>query len=431
VPVSPSEIARTLLIDLAIIVIVARLAGSLAARLGQPRVIGEILAGVLLGPTVLGRLNPDWPTTLFPPEVPLRTIADLGLVFFMLLVGLDLDTTLLRREGRRAVPISLSGILLPLAGGLLLGAFLHPVNAGGTFRPGTTPPDALAFALFLGAALCVTAFPVLARLLVDTGLHRTALGVTSLCAAAVDDVCAWLLLATVVGLTTSGDTTAALRALLLTLLFAVFLLTLGRWLLTRLVTRLARPDDRNLDLIAILLGGGLLSAAVTEWIGVHAVFGAFLFGVCLPRHPAVTASVKATIEPVTLLVLLPVFFLVAGLRTDLLVLNEAALLGWLLLILGVAIGGKFLGCAGAARLAGATTQDALIIGTLMNTRGLVELVVLDIGLSLGVLSDRTYAMLLVMALVTTGMAAPIVAWLRRQPAPAAVGGMAELRQQGP
>ena len=428
-----SEVFLFLLIDLVIIIAAARLFGWLARRLGQPSVIGEIVAGILLGPTILGRLVPNaprWllphelflvngrevnlslPQALFPAQVPLKSFADVGLIFFMFLVGLELDTKLMRREGRRAAQISLSGIIAPLLLGMLAGLFLIGVNNAGSFagaQPGAQfPPQTFTFALFLGAAMCITAFPVLARILVETGLYKLPVGTAALCAAAVDDAVAWILLAAVVGLTRTGSAAEALPVFLLTLVYLAFMATVVRHLLEQLARRYDRTGRLSVDLVAIVLAGVLASAFLTERIGIHAIFGAFVFGAIMPKRSGLVHELTGKIEDFTVVVLLPIFFTVTGLRTNLFTLNSASLLGWTLLIVGVATVGKFAGCGIAARLSGSSTRDSVILGALMNTRGLTELVILAIGRDLGVLSDRTFAMMVIMALVTTAIAPPIV-----------------------
>jgi len=371
-------------------------------------VIGEIMAGILLGPTVLGRIAPGAPERLFPAAVPLRSIADLGLIFFMFLVGLELDTRMIAREGRRALWISLSGLLGPLVFGILIGIPLIAVNNAGVFVTKDRPASPIAFPLFLGAAMCITAFPVLARILVERGLYKTALGTAALCAAAVDDVFAWILLAAVVGLTRTGSAQEAVVTFVLTLAFLAFMVFVGRRLLNVLAGRYEALGQLSADQVAVVLAAVLLSAFTTEWIGIHAIFGGFVFGTVMPKHSRLTEELADKVEDFTVVVLLPVFFCVAGLRTNLLSLNSAQLLGWLALILVVAIGGKLIGCGVAARLNGFSTHDAIVMGTLMNTRGLTELVILSVGQGLGVLSDRTFAMMVIMALVTTFMATPII-----------------------
>jgi Kef-type K+ transport system membrane component KefB len=404
----PEEIIFYLLIDLVIIILAARSFGWLARFWGQPAVIGEIVAGILLGPTVLGRLFPGLPEKLFPKEVPLKPIADLGLVFFMFLVGLELDTRLISREGRRALRISMSGLFAPLLLGILIGLPLTEVNDGGKFITEDRPSSPIAFPLFLGAAMCITAFPVLARILVERGLYKTGLGTAALCAAAVDDVFAWILLAAVVGITRTGSVGEAGVTFALTLLFVGLMVTVGRRLLVLLSRRYEATGQLTADQVAIVLSGVLLSAFVTEWIGIHAIFGGFVFGAVMPKHSRMTHELTDKVEDFTVVVLLPVFFAVAGLRTNLFSLNSLELLGWLALILVVAIGGKLIGCGLAARLNGFSWHDSIVMGTLMNTRGLTELVILTVGLGLGVLSDRIFAMMVIMALVTTFMAAPII-----------------------
>lgn len=428
-----SEVFLFLLIDLVIIIVAARIFGWLARRLGQPSVIGEIVAGILLGPTILGRLVPNaprWlfphelfivngqdlnlslPQALFPAQVPLKSFADIGLIFFMFLVGLELDTKLMRREGRRAAQISLSGIIAPLVLGMLAGLLLIGVNNAGSFagaQPGAkVPPQAFTFALFLGAAMCITAFPVLARILVETGMYKLPVGTAALCAAAVDDAVAWILLAAVVGLTRTGSAIEALPVFLLTLVYIAFMATVVRYLLGKLAERYDRTGRLSVDMVAITLAGVLASAFLTERIGIHAIFGAFVFGAIMPKRSGMTHELTGKIEDFTVVVLLPIFFTVTGLRTNLFTLNSVSLLGWTALIVAVATVGKFAGCGIAARLTGSSARDSIILGALMNTRGLTELVILAIGRDLGVLSDVTFAMMVIMALATTAIAPPIV-----------------------
>jgi len=403
-----AELLLFLLLDLAIIIVAARTLGAAACRMGQPAVVGEIVAGILLGPTVLGRLFPGGPAGLFPPGVPLRQLADLGLVFFMFLVGLELDPKLIRREGRRAFTISLSGVVAPFALGALIAIPLLPLNNAGVFITPGPAPSALSFSLFMGAAMCITAFPVLARILVERGLYKSPLGTSALCAAAVDDVTAWILLAAVVGLTRSGSAAHAARALGLAAVFVAMMLTGGRRLLGRLALRYERSGRVSVDQVAIVVVGLLISAYVTEWIGIHSIFGAFVFGAIMPHESAMTHELTDKIEDFTVVVLLPVFFAVAGLRTNVFAIDSPELVMWTAVVSAAAIAAKLAGCGVAAKLHGYSTRDSLVLGTLMNTRGLTELVILSIGFSLGVISDRTFAMMVLMAIVTTLMAAPII-----------------------
>lgn len=406
---SASEIQLFLLLDLAIIIVAARVLGRLAIRAGQPAVIGEIVAGILLGPSVLGRISPHYQAQLFPPGVPLRQLADLGLIFFMFLVGMGLDTRLIRKEGRRALAISSSGVAVPFVLGALIGIPLLAVNNGGVFSGGAAaPPAPLAFSLFMAAAMCITAFPVLARILVDRGLYKSPLGTTALCAAAVDDVTAWVLLAGVVGLTRTGSASEAATVFIRSGIFAVLMLTAGRRLFGLLSRRYEMTGRLTVDQAAAVIVGVLLSAYATEWIGIHAIFGAFMAGAVMPRDSRMIQKLIDKIEDFTVIVLLPVFFAVAGLHTNLFSLGSPQMIGWTVLVTAAAIVGKLAGCGAAAMASGYSGRDALVLGTLMNTRGLTELVILTVGLNLGVLSDRVFAMMVLMALFTTFMAAPIL-----------------------
>ncbi|MGH6739746.1 MAG: cation:proton antiporter, partial [Bradyrhizobium sp.] len=327
---SQDEVLLYLLIDMVIIIIAARALGWLVTRAGQPAVIGEILAGILLGPTVLGHISSSAPLSLFPNAVPLDSIANLGLIFFMFLVGLELDPKLMRAQGRRAIQISLSGIIAPLVLGVGIGTLLISVNNGGNFLGGTPhPPKTLTFALFIGASMCITAFPVLARILVDKQIYKTAVGTASLCAAAVDDAIAWILLAAVVGIARTGSPLAAGRTFVLAILFVGFMFFIARRGLDLLAHRYDALGRLSVDQVAVVLAGVLLAAFVTQKIGIHAIFGAFLFGAVMPKRSGMTRELTDKVEDFALIVLLPIFFAVTGLRTNLFALNSLSLVGWL------------------------------------------------------------------------------------------------------
>lgn len=395
------------MLDIAIVIVAARLMGAAFRRIGQPAVLGEITAGVLLGPTLLGAFPGDLDQLLFPMSARpfLTAIAQLGLILFMFLVGLEVDLSLVRGRERIASMVSLSSVVLPFGLGLALATVLYPRHDTVNGRLIEFP----ALALFLGVAMSITAFPVLARILSDRGMHRTPVGVLSLACAAVDDVTAWSLLAIVIAVTTSGSLGGVALVILGTAAFAALMFLVVRPLLAGLVSRYERTGRLTPNLLAVVLVGALLSAYATEVIGVHAIFGAFLFGVVMPRRgaAALTRDILEQVEHVAVLLLLPVFFVVAGLQVDVTNLGLDGL--WQLgLILLAAVAGKFLGAYGAARAQRVPRRQAGALGVLMNTRGLTELVILTVGLQLGVLDGQLFTMLVVMALVTTAMTGPLL-----------------------
>ena len=385
------------LADLAIIILLARLLGIAAKRLGQPPVLGEITAGILLGPTLFhGKIT----ATLFPITLrpALSALANLGVVMFMFVVGYELDLRLLRGRERVAASVSVSSIILPLSLGTGLGAWLasrHHVH------------HVLPFALFVGTAMSVTAFPVLARILTDRGMHRTRIGGIALASAAMDDVLAWSLLAVVVAIAGAGG--QPLR-LLLAPVYAAVIFGVVRPLLRRLLDVYQRQGRLTSNVLAAVLAGLLLSSYATDWIGVKYIFGAFLFGVVMPRDGAADAmreEILDRLEQLSVLVLLPVFFVVSGLSVNLSSVGLPRLVE-LGLILLVAVVGKFGGAFVGARLAGVRGRRAGVLATLMNTRGLTGIVILSVGLQLQILDQSLYSLMIVMAIVTTAMAGPLL-----------------------
>lgn len=381
-------------------VVLACQAGGRAVRLlGQPAVIGEILAGILLGPSLLGWLAPSVQHHLLPPSVlPITSaLGNLALLAFLFLIGLELDLRSLRTARRAVIAVSLGSLLLPLALGAALASAMYPHLA---------PPGIgrLPFTLFVAVALSITAFPVLARILADRGLETTRLGTFVMACAATDDALAWCLLTAVVALCTAGTALSALTTLALTAALAAGL-TLLRPALLALLKRASRTSD---DLVLVLLFAGLcLSAYATDRIGVHPAFGAFLFGAVAPRGlPAVERS-AARIRAVVLPLLLPLYFVDTGLHTDLSNL-PAGQWGWGAAILAVAAIGKWGGAAGAARLTGSDWCWSAAVGTLMNCRGLTELVVLGIGREIGAITEQLFTLLVVMAVITTAATAPVL-----------------------
>jgi Kef-type K+ transport system membrane component KefB len=384
------------LADLAIIIVLARLLGMAAKRLGQPPVIGEIIAGILLGPTLFhGKIT----AALFPLTLrqPLSALANLGVVMFMFAVGYLLDLRLIRGRERVAASVSVCSIILPLSLGVALGTWLasrHHVH------------QVLPFALFVGTAMSVTAFPVLARILTDRDMHRTRIGGIALASAAIDDVLAWSLLAVVVAIAGAGG--QPLR-LLLAPVYAVVMFGPVRRQLSSLVGVYER-DGLTPNIVATVLAGLFLSSYATDWMGVKYIFGAFLFGVVMPREGAAVAlreQILGRLEQISVLVLLPVFFVVSGLSVNLSSVGPSGLVE-LCLILLVAVTGKFAGAFAGARLAGVRARHAGVLATLMNTRGLTGIVILSVGLQLHILDQSLYSLMIVMAIVTTVMAGPLL-----------------------
>jgi K+:H+ antiporter len=388
---------QLLLFDLALIIVLARLLGLAAKRIGQPPVLGEIIAGILLGPTLFnGKLT----SALFPMPLlpPLTALADLGLVLFMFVVGYEVDLRLVRGRERIAASVSVSSIVLPLVLGTGLGVWL--AHWQGHVR------HLLPFALFVGTAMSVTAFPVLARILTDRGLHRTRIGGLALASAAIDDVLAWSLLAVVVAIAGSGGN--ELR-LLLAPVYAAAMFLLVRPLLHRLGTVYRRQGRLTPGVLAAVLAGLLLSSYATDWMGVKFIFGAFLFGLVMPREgfEALREDILERLEQVSVLVLLPVFFVVSGLKVNLSKVGLSGL-GALCAILAVAVVGKFGGAYAGARFAGVRGRQAGALAALMNTRGLTGIVILAVGLQLNILRPPLYSLMIVMAIVTTAMAGPLL-----------------------
>jgi len=385
------------LVQLVVIVAATRLLGALAARIGQPRVVGEIAAGILLGPSLLGWLAPAAAAWIFPPATfpVLLAVSHLGLLFFMFLVGLHLDLGLLRSAGRTAAVTSPVSIVVPLGLGIAVALAIQP-----RFAPAVAPA---AFALFMGIALSVTAFPVLARILEERGLTGTRLGVVAIACAAVDDVTAWCLLA---GVTAYVRASAGGSSFARTLIFLAVFAAAALILLPRLLkTWISRSPAALLPVAVVCL---LVGGAITEAIGVHALFGAFLAGIAMPRREDLRRDLAMSLEAVTSVVLLPLFFASTGLRLDVGALQGFAVWSAFVWILLAAVGGKLGGSMLAARATGMDWREAAGLGVLLNTRGLVELVILGAGLELGVLTPPVYSMMVLMALVTTAMAAPVL-----------------------
>ncbi|RUR65461.1 cation:proton antiporter [Variovorax guangxiensis] len=394
----------SLLLQLIVILVTARLCGWILRHVGQPGVVGEMAAGLMLGPVVMGALFPSLHAQLFSKESlqGLSSLSTLGLVLFMFVVGLELRASKgVREQLRSAGYVGVLSVVVPMALGIAIAPALHPslAPAGVGFWP---------FALFIAAALSITAFPVMARILKDRGMTRTPFGQLSLGAAAVVDVFAWILLAVVVALVGAGEGYQGLLKTTLGMAVVLAALFLGlkpafAWLL-----RVKAPEgEPSTTVMAALMIGLLATSLVTEWLHLHAVFGAFLFGACLPRDDRLLKSLTERIEPISIVVLMPLFFALAGLGTTANAFSGASL-GAMLLIVGVATVGKIAGGAAGARMAGYGWRDSLATGSLMNARGLMELIVMKIGLDAGLIGPELFTMLLVMALATTAMTGPLI-----------------------
>lgn len=383
----------TLLFALAVILVVAGVFGAIARRIGQPPVVGEIFAGIVMGPTLLQGAIAG---TVLPTDIRplLGALANVGVALFMFLVGMEVERRTIRSKPGALVSISLVSIALPFGLGTLLAQGLL----------GHQPPGQhLAFTLFMGSAVAVTALPVLARILTDRGLSRTPTGQLAMASAAIADVLAWALLAVVVGLVRGVDQSSWRMALLLP--FVALMLLAGRPVLLRVLASRRATGSR----LAIVLAGLLASSALTEWMGSHYIIGAFLFGAAMPRMgaEALRLDITRSLEQICRVLLLPVFFVVAGLQVNLSHVSVDGI-GEFALIMAVAVGGKVAGVFGTARLHGFPTRHAGALAAMLNTRGLTELVFLTVGLELGLLDTALYSLMVAMALLTTAMTGPLL-----------------------
>ena len=399
---SSEETFGRLMFAIAAVLLAARLVGAVTSRLGQPRVMGEVLAGILLGPTLLGAVWPAAQDYSFPPDIAtlLAGAAQIGLVFYLFLVGMELEPRMLKGRIGQAAFISNTGVAFSLGLGFLIALPVYTLLS----------PDVryLPFALFLAVAMSTTAFPVLARILIERRMLKRPVGALALGSAAIDDVTAWSLIALATAVAASGKATHAVQVILLTAAFTAVLLVVGRRLLGRLSKAYDEVGQVPIFWLGVIFVAVLLSAFTAQQIGIAAIFGAFLVGLIMPRRAGLTADVSSRFENFVVLVLLPLFFVVTGLKTQVSALNRPILWLLTLALIGVAIAGKFLGATFAARYGRLPLRDSIAIGTLMNTRGLTELIVLNIGLDLGVISHQLFTMLVVMALVTTFMTGPLL-----------------------
>ena len=390
-----------ILAQIVTIIIVSRIFGFLFGKIHQPTVIGEIIAGIALGPSLLGLIFPEFSSALFPEKSldNLSLLSQVGLILFMFMVGMELDLKVLKNKVKDAVVVSNAGILIPFTLGIGLAYFIY-----GHFAPDGVP--FLSFGLFLGMAMSITAFPVLARIVQERGIHRTRLGAVVITCAAVDDISAWCMLAAIIAIAKAGSFLSSVYTIILAVSYVIFMIKIVRPFLKRVGDLHASRENLSKPVVAIFLLTLIISSYTTEVIGIHALFGAFLAGTIMPENTKFRNIFIQKIEDVALVLLLPLFFVFTGLRTQIGLINDSYLWQVTGLIILVAIVGKFMGSAIASRVMGQNWRDSLTIGALMNTRGLMELVVLNIGYDLGILSPEVFSMMVIMALVTTFMTGP-------------------------
>ncbi len=383
------------------IILFARLFGWICKKLRQPSVVGEIIAGIVLGPSLLGMYFPEFSAALFPKESMgnIQFLSQIGLILFMFVVGMELDLKVLRNKAHEAVVVSHASIIIPFALGMGLAYFIYESFA----------PEGIqfsSFALFIGISMSVTAFPVLARIVQERGIQKTRLGTVVITCAAADDITAWCILAAVIAIVKAGSFVSALYIMGLSIGYVVVMLNVIRPFLKRVGDLHASRENLSKPVVAIFFLILVVSSYATEVIGIHALFGAFMAGAVMPENMKFRNIFIEKVDDVAVVLLLPLFFVFTGLRTQIGLLNDPHL--WMItgVIILVAVTGKFLGSALAAKFVGQSWKDSLAIGALMNTRGLMELIVLNIGYDLGVLTPQVFAMMVIMALITTGMTGP-------------------------
>ncbi|MCW3105436.1 MAG: Na+/H+-exchanging protein [Bacteroidetes bacterium] len=397
-----------LLLQIITIIITARTFGFLFNKIGQPTVIGEVVAGIFLGPSSLGFWFPEYTAFLFPKTSlsNLQFLSQVGLILFMFVIGMELDLKVLKTKAKDAIVISHASIIVPYALGMGLAYFLYTEYAPANI-------NFLSFSLFMGIAVSITAFPVLARIMQERGMTKTKLGAIAITCAAADDITAWCILAAVIAIVKAGSSLSALFTIALAIIYLLVMLKLIKPFLNKLGEVYSSRETLSLNIVAIIFGVLLISSYVTEVIGIHALFGAFMAGVIMPPKFSFRRILIEKVEYVALGLLLPLFFAFSGLRTQVGLLNDSH--SWLIcgLVVLVAVVGKFGGSMFAARFVGQSWKDSIAIGALMNTRGLMELIVLNIGYDLGVLTPQVFAMMVLMALITTFMTGPALDLINR------------------
>ncbi len=415
-----------ILIQLIIIIVCARVFAGLFRKIGQPQVVGEIFAGVILGPSLFGMLFPSLFQSIFHPILPniaagwsqelLRRIFDvlaqIGLIFLLFLIGLEFDFTKLKQDGRSALSISLCGILVPFISGVALGYLIFPmVNS-----EANPIKNQLGFSLFLGVALSITAIPILGRIMMELNITRTRIGVITITSAAIDDAAGWILLATVgVAVKTGFDWVMTGWMLMLTILFGAMMIFVVRPFLVRYLTSALAKNAGNINMVTltVIIVLLLLSAIATNLIGIFAIFGAFIFGAILSDQKEFRTAIRKQLQDMVTVFFLPIFFTNTGLRTEIGSLESTLLWGIALLIIAVSFLGKFGGCSIAAYWSGFSRKESMIIGVMMNTRALMELIVINVGYDLGVIPKSIFCMLVIMALLSTIVTGPLVHFLKK------------------
>ena len=400
----------TVLIQLVVIIVVARVFAAVFRWFRQPSVVGEIAAGLLLGPSFLGKFFPEASLAVFDPSVNdvFAILSQLGLILLLFLVGLEFDFSHLKWHGKAALAISGSGIVLPFAFGDSLAPFMHPHLE--------EQVPYLGFVLFMGTAMSITAIPVLGRMMMELGITRTRIGTVTISAAAVDDACGWIILATVASIVQSKfQIWVTMRMIAATIVYFLVMLYIVRPMFKSYLRAAMSKSEGKLTItcVAVVLVALFLSSIATNLIGIFAIFGAFIFGTMLSDDEPFREAISVQLRNFVTALFLPIFFTYTGLRTDIGTLNSPLQWMWCGLVLAAAIVGKWVGCSAAARLGGFPKREAICIGIMMNTRGLMELIVISVGRDLGVISPSVFCMLVLMALITTIMATPIL--LRAMP----------------
>ncbi|MDF3125012.1 cation:proton antiporter [Rheinheimera sp. 1928-s] len=399
---SSLEFVVTFLLQLAVILVAAQIFGYLARFIGQPKVVGEMIAGVVLGPSLFGLFWPEWQQQIFPADtMPVLYFgAQLGVGLYMFLVGLEFNTSLFKQQARSAIAVSLAGMLVPFTVAALLCVWL--LDIPGLFAADISYSNA---ALFLGAAIAITAFPMLARIIYERGLSGTSLGALALAAGAIDDAAAWTVMAVVLG-SFGGGTLLAVKAIVGGALYASLMFTKVTGWLQPLADRIETKGEMSWGQFAFLLVLFAISAYSMEWVGLHAVFGGFILGIAMPRG-AIVEHLRKRLEKITIFVLLPMFFTYSGLKTQLTILADWEVMSVALVILAASVFAKGIACWAAARLTGSDNRTAMAVGALMNARGLMELIIINIALKFGVIEPALFSIMVLMAIVTTLMATPL------------------------